>query len=130
MPRPRLHFRPPGLKPWTKIGTLGPFRGRLGLQWVIAPVVLGAILVIVGWLYLSRPAGPQPPFVRVTTIQQLGDGAPRTFPLAGESVRIGLDANGVPFARLATGCTRLDVVTYRGAVYVDPADPHPCGGAG
>jgi hypothetical protein len=54
MARLRLHFRPPGLKPWTKIGTLGPFRGRLGLQWVIAPVVLGAILVVVGWLYLTR----------------------------------------------------------------------------
>ena len=32
----RLRFRPPGLKPSTKIGTLGPYRGRLGLGWVLA----------------------------------------------------------------------------------------------
>ena len=50
MARSRLRFRPPGLKPWTKIGTLGPFRGRLGLQWVIAPIVLGVVLLVVGWL--------------------------------------------------------------------------------
>ena len=54
MARPRLRFRPPGLKPWTKIGTLGPFRGRLGLQWVIAPIVLGVVLVVVGWLAFAR----------------------------------------------------------------------------
>jgi hypothetical protein len=50
MARSRLRFRPPGLKPWTKIGTLGPFRGRLGIQWVIAPIVLGIVLVVAGWL--------------------------------------------------------------------------------
>jgi hypothetical protein len=126
MARPRLHLRPPGLKPWTKIGALGPFRGRLGLQWVVAPVVLGAILVVVGWLYLSRSVAPQPPFVQVATVQQIGDGAPRTFTLGGQQVLIGFDARGVPFARRATGCTRFDTMTYRGAVYVDPADPLPC----
>src|SRR5690349_1204281 len=26
MPRRRVRLRPPGLKPWTRIGTLGPFR--------------------------------------------------------------------------------------------------------
>ena len=31
----------PGLKPTTKVGTLGPYRGRLGLAWVIAPLVVG-----------------------------------------------------------------------------------------
>ena len=35
--RSAFRFRPPGLKPTTKIGTLGPYRGRLGLAWVIAP---------------------------------------------------------------------------------------------
>ena len=39
----RFRFRPPGLKPTTKVGTLGPYRGRLGLAWVIAPIVAGAI---------------------------------------------------------------------------------------
>jgi hypothetical protein len=47
----RLRFRPPGLKPWTRVGTFGPFRGRLGLQWVIAPVVVGVILIVVGALW-------------------------------------------------------------------------------
>jgi len=41
----RIRFRPPGLKPTTKIGTLGPYRGRLGLGWVIAPIVVGVVLL-------------------------------------------------------------------------------------
>lgn len=50
----RFRFRPPGLKPTTKIGTLGPYRGRLGLAWVIAPIVAGALIVIAGYLALTR----------------------------------------------------------------------------
>ena len=51
MPR-RLRFRPPGLKPTTKVGRLGPYRGRLGLGWVIAPIVAGVVILIAGWLLL------------------------------------------------------------------------------
>ena len=50
----RFHLRPPGLKPTTKVGTIGPYRGRLGLAWVIAPIVAGLIIVIAGWLALTR----------------------------------------------------------------------------
>ena len=50
----RFRFRPPGLKPTTKIGTLGPYRGRLGLAWVIAPIVAGALIVIAGYIVLTR----------------------------------------------------------------------------
>jgi hypothetical protein len=50
----RLRFRPPGLKPTTKVGTLGPYRGRLGLAWVIAPIVAGAVIVLAGVLALAR----------------------------------------------------------------------------
>jgi hypothetical protein len=51
----RIRFRPPGLKPSTKIGTLGPYRGRLGMAWVIAPIVVGALLLIaVGVFLLAR----------------------------------------------------------------------------
>ena len=50
----RFHFRPPGLKPTTKVGTLGPYRGRLGLAWVIAPVVAGLIIVVAGWIAITR----------------------------------------------------------------------------
>jgi hypothetical protein len=55
MPSRRIRFRPPGVKPWTRIGPLGPFRGRLGLAWVIAPLVVGAALLAAGWLLLARP---------------------------------------------------------------------------
>jgi H+/gluconate symporter-like permease len=54
MARKRFRFRPPGLKPTTKIGTLGPYRARLGLAWVIAPIVAGAVIVIAGYLVLAR----------------------------------------------------------------------------
>jgi hypothetical protein len=49
----RLRFRPPGLRPGTRIGTLGPYRGRLGVAWVIAPLLVGlAILAAGAWLLL------------------------------------------------------------------------------
>jgi hypothetical protein len=49
----RLRFRPPGLRPGTRIGSLGPYRGRLGVAWVIAPLVVGlAILAAGAWLLL------------------------------------------------------------------------------
>jgi hypothetical protein len=50
----KIRFRPPGLKPTTKIGTLGPYRGRLSLGWVIAPIVVGAILLAVGVVLFVR----------------------------------------------------------------------------
>ncbi|HXF35996.1 MAG TPA: hypothetical protein VNO17_02310 [Actinomycetota bacterium] len=50
----RIRFRPPGLKPGTRIGTLGPYRGRLGLAWVIAPIAVGLLILAAGYLALSR----------------------------------------------------------------------------
>jgi hypothetical protein len=52
--RKRLQLRPPGLKPTTKVGTLGPYRGRLGAAWVIAPLVAGVVILIAGALLLFR----------------------------------------------------------------------------
>ncbi|HYJ60528.1 MAG TPA: hypothetical protein VE032_03590 [Actinomycetota bacterium] len=52
MARRKLTIRPPGLKPTTKVGTLGPYRGRLGLGWVIAPLVAGVIILVAGYLAL------------------------------------------------------------------------------
>jgi hypothetical protein len=52
MANKRVRFRPPGLKPSTKVGQLGPYRGRLGLAWVVAPIVLGVILVVAAYLAL------------------------------------------------------------------------------
>jgi hypothetical protein len=48
----RIRFRPPGLKPTTKIGTLGPYRGRLGVAWVIAPIAAGILIVVAGYFAL------------------------------------------------------------------------------
>jgi hypothetical protein len=53
MPK-RFRFRPPGLKPTTKIGTLGPYRGRLGLAWVIGSLSVGLLILLAGWLLLLR----------------------------------------------------------------------------
>jgi uncharacterized membrane protein YjjB (DUF3815 family) len=54
MARKKLQIRPPGLKPTTKVGTLGPYRARLGLAWVIAPLVAGIIILVAGYLALVR----------------------------------------------------------------------------
>lgn len=53
-PKRRLWFRPPGLKPGTKIGRLGPFRGRLGVQWVVAAIVLSVLLAVLIGVVLVR----------------------------------------------------------------------------
>jgi hypothetical protein len=50
----RFRFRPPGLKPTTKVGTLGPYRARLGAAWVVAPIIAGIVIVIAGWIALTR----------------------------------------------------------------------------
>jgi hypothetical protein len=50
----RVHFRPPGLKPTTKVGALGPYRGRLGLAWVVAPLIAGIGILVAGLLLLTR----------------------------------------------------------------------------
>jgi hypothetical protein len=48
----RIHLRTPGVKPGQKIGPLGPFRGRLGVHWVIASVAVGALILAVGLYYV------------------------------------------------------------------------------
>ena len=53
MPR-RMRFRPPGLKPSTKVGHLGPYRGRLGFAWVIAPIFVGVVILVAGYFTLFR----------------------------------------------------------------------------
>ena len=54
MARKRITLRPPGLRPTTKVGTLGPYRGRLGSAWVIAPVLVGALILVAGYFALFR----------------------------------------------------------------------------
>jgi len=52
--RRKLQIRPPGLKPTTKVGTLGPYRARLGVAWVIAPLVAGVVIAVAGYFALFR----------------------------------------------------------------------------
>jgi len=52
--RRKLQIRPPGLKPTTKVGTLGPYRARLGVAWVIAPLVAGVVIAFAGYFALFR----------------------------------------------------------------------------
>ena len=54
MARKKIQIRPPGLKPTTKVGTLGPYRGRLGLAWVIAPLVAGVVILVAGYFAMFR----------------------------------------------------------------------------
>jgi len=48
----KIRFRPPGLKQTTKVGTLGPFRGRMGVAWVVAPLVAGVLILVAGYFAL------------------------------------------------------------------------------
>ncbi len=54
MPRKKVTIRPPGLKPTTKVGTLGPYRSRLGLAWVVAAVLVAGLILVAGLLALTR----------------------------------------------------------------------------
>ena len=50
----RVRVRGPWVREGSRIGPLGPFRGRLGVHWIIASVAVGAILLIAGILALGR----------------------------------------------------------------------------
>src|SRR2546423_3260712 len=103
MPRRRVRFRPPGVKPWTRIGPLGPFRGRLGLGWVIAPLVVGALLVLFAWLLLARHGPPGGSFEPVGSVASFPEGRAREVNLPG--VFVGR-TNGQLFAVVQEdGCT-------------------------
>lgn len=146
----RVRVRPPGVKPWTRIGPLGPFRGRLGLAWVMAPLIVGAVLLVAVWLALFRSSAPGGAFEPVGPSSSFDEGRARAVGLSGVFVgRTG----GQLFAVLQQdGCTltvcgtrlvdcrgasygldgespsggALDLLplrVYEGTVYVDPAHP-------
>ena len=54
MPKRRIQIRPPGLRPTTKVGTLGPYRGRLGVAWVVAPILAGIVILVAGYFAVFR----------------------------------------------------------------------------
>lgn len=140
------------MKPWTKIGPLGPFRGRLGLAWVIAPLVLGVILLLAVLLLLVRDSAPGGTFVPAGP-ESFGEGAARPAGVGGAFVaRTGgqlfavapdpgcplsgadagyVDCHGASYALDGVGVNGaldlLPIRVYKGVVYLDPA--HPVGRA-
>jgi hypothetical protein len=137
------------VKPWTKIGPLGPFRGRLGLAWVIAPLVLGAVLLLAVWLLLIRDSAPGGTFVPAGSESAFVEGTPRPAGVGGEFVaRTGgqlfavapdegcpikaagagyVDCQGDPYGLDGVGpdgvLDLLPIRVYKAVVYVDPAHP-------
>jgi hypothetical protein len=151
MPPRRPRFRPPGVKPWTKIGPWGPFRGRLGLQWVVAPLVVGVVLLAFAWILLFRGGGPRGSYHPVGKADTFVEGTARPVDLPGVFVgRVGgrlfavlqedgcslsfcgghyVDCRGAVYSLSGDalgGVGALDVLPltiYRGTVYVDPDHP-------
>lgn len=115
--RTRIRFRSPGVKPGQRIGPLGPFRGRLGLHWVIAPVVLAVVLAVAGWFFLAG-SRPGEPWRTVGRVDRLAPGSAR--PVGG----------GVFVGRLADGRV-VAVAEHPGCgVTVVPGEGYEdCGGA-
>jgi hypothetical protein len=52
--RRMARLRGPWVREGSRIGPLGPFRGRLGIHWVIASVAVGVVLLIAGLLAIGR----------------------------------------------------------------------------
>jgi hypothetical protein len=137
------------VKPWTKIGPLGPFRGRLGLAWVVAPLVLGLILLLAVWLLLVRDSAPGGTFMSAGPESSFEEGAARPAGIDGAFVaRTGGqlfavasdpgcpirvvsagydDCKGASFGLDGVGpngaLDLLPIRVYKGVVYVDPAHP-------
>lgn len=111
----RMRLRAPGVKTGSTIGPLGPFRGTLGIQWVIGSIAVGLLLVLAGsWFFLREP---QPPFEKVETFtfEELTPGTARPA-LAPEIdgvprvVFVGEVADGTPYAVLQPQTCELEVI--------------------
>jgi hypothetical protein len=98
---PRIRFRSPGVKPGQKIGPLGPFRGRLGIHWVLGSLALGILLAVAGWLFFTGGA-PGEPWRPVALLESLAPGSARTV---GDGVAVGrLPGGQVVAVAEPTGC--------------------------
>jgi hypothetical protein len=73
----RIHIRPPGVKTGSTVGPFGPFRGTLGIHWVLGSIAVGLVIVLAGSWFMFRE--PPPPFERVEsfTIDELAPGTAR-----------------------------------------------------
>jgi hypothetical protein len=73
----RVHVRAPGVKTGSKIGPLGPFRGTLGIQWIVGAIAVGLLLVLaVTWILFRKPGEPYRE-VEAFTLEQVPPGTSR-----------------------------------------------------
>ena len=86
----RVRIRPPGVKTGSTIGPLGPFRGTLGIHWVLGAIAVGLVIVLAG-IYVARTADGRTIAVSGSSgcpIQPVPDGyldcAERRFGLDGQ----------------------------------------------
>jgi hypothetical protein len=89
----RIRFRPPGVKTGSRVGPLGPFRGTLGIHWVIASVAMALVILLAVSFLLFKTPGP--PFELVATVDSIRPGSGREV-LAG--VFLGRTVDGQPYA--------------------------------
>jgi hypothetical protein len=144
----RIHVRPPGVKTGSTIGPLGPFRGTLGIQWVVGAIVAGLVIVLVVTWILFRPPGA--PYRRVGPVESFALGTATevldnvflTRTEDGEAFAVTSRRPNCPLSRIERGlqdCAgrkygfdgrafnekrpslpRLPVRIHQGDVYVDP----------
>ena len=110
-------------------------REPMGLQWAVAAVVAGVLVLVAGGvLLLSRSGPPGPPFVAVGELAQIDPRGAGTLPVGdGRDVLVLRGAGGVTvFAAPATAPTwcaaRSRLISPGGAVW--QADGRLVGGAG
>ncbi|MDQ4005591.1 MAG: hypothetical protein M3135_04720, partial [Actinomycetota bacterium] len=114
----RVHIRPPGVKTGSTIGPLGPFRGTLGIQWVIGSIAVGLVIVLAGsWFLFRQPGGP---FERVEsfTVDQVAPGTARE---AFAGIFFGVTEDGRSFAVNEPANCPLEVIAGE---YIDCAERH------
>jgi hypothetical protein len=103
----RIHVRAPGVKTGSTIGPLGPFRGRLGIHWVIGAIAAGLVLVLtVTWILFRAPGQPYEE-VEAFTIEEVAPGTGRE---ALPGVFFGRTEDGEPFAVAEPANCPLEVI--------------------
>jgi hypothetical protein len=146
----RIHIRSPGVKTGSTIGTLGPFRGTLGIHWVIAAIAIGLVLVLATTYAWVRGAKPKEPYREVGAVESFAPGTAREVlggifvgrARDGQPFAVALPApncplevtdrgyrdcsdlgygfDGEPLGRAEDPLPRLPLEVYRGEVFVDP----------
>ncbi|MGH2767106.1 MAG: hypothetical protein ACRDKA_14550 [Actinomycetota bacterium] len=103
----RIHIRAPGVKTGSRIGPLGPFRGTLGIQWVVGSIAVGLVIVLAATWFLFRPPGP--PFQEIEGLG-VDDVAPGTAREVLAGVFLGVTADGRAIAVAEPANCPLEVV--------------------